>query len=80
MTLRIYGRPDCCLCEKAARVAERLQREFGYEIEHVDITRDPALAARYGTVIPVMVLDGVEIARAPVTMSGVRAALAAARG
>lgn len=80
MTLRIYGKPDCCLCEKAQRVADHLQPEFGYEIEHVDITRDPELVARYGTVIPVLTLDGVELVRSRVTISAVRAALAAARG
>jgi hypothetical protein len=66
------------LCEKAEQIAGRLQREFGYEIEHVDISRDPDLSARYGTVIPVITLDGVEIVRSRVTISGVRAALAAA--
>jgi glutaredoxin len=79
VTLRIYGKPDCCLCEKAQQVADHLQREFGYEIEHIDITRDPELIARYGTVIPVITLDGMEIVRSRVTISGVRAALAAAR-
>jgi glutaredoxin len=80
VTLRIYGKPDCCLCEKAGQVASHLQREFGYEIEHIDISRHPELAARYGTVIPVLTLDGVEIVRSRVTIAGVRAALAAARG
>lgn len=78
MTLQIYGKPECCLCEKALKVADHLRREFGYEIEQIDITRDPELVARYGTVIPVITLDGLEIARSRVTISGVRAALAAA--
>lgn len=80
MTLRIYGKPDCCLCEKAQQVADHLQREFGYEIEHIDITRDSELVERYSIVIPVITLDGVEIVRSRVTIAGVRAALAAARG
>jgi hypothetical protein len=76
VTLRVYGKPGCCLCDKALQVAERLRRQFGYEIEHVDITGDAELTARYGTVIPVVTLDGVEIARSRVTLSGMRDALA----
>jgi glutaredoxin len=80
MTVVIYGKADCSLCEKARAVLAHLRREFGYEIEYVDITRDPALFARYRETIPVVVLDGREIARLRVTIPGVRAALSAAPG
>lgn len=75
MTLVIYGKPGCCLCEKAEQVAARLRREFSFEMRLADITRDPDLHARYREAIPVVALDGVEIARGQVTIAGLRAAL-----
>jgi glutaredoxin len=75
VTLVIYGKPGCCLCEKAEQVAARLRREFSFEIRLADITRDPVLRTRYREAIPVVALDGVEIARGQVTIAGLRAAL-----
>jgi len=74
--LIIYGKPDCCLCEKAEQVAVRLRREFSFEIRLADITCDTALHHRYSEAILVVVLAGGKIARGQVTISGLRAALA----
>lgn len=78
MTLTLYGKSDCALCEKARAVLEHLRGEFGYTVAHVDITRDPALFARYRSVVPVVALDGREIASGRITIPAVRAALASA--
>jgi glutaredoxin len=78
MTVVVYGKPDCSLCEKARAVVERLQPEFGYRIDDVDVTRDPALLSRYREAIPVILVDGREVARLRVTIPGLRAALASA--
>ncbi len=78
MRLVVYGRPGCCLCEKAEDIARRLEREYAFATEVVDITGDPLLSARYREVIPVVVLDGIEIARGRVGFAGMRAALARA--
>lgn len=78
MTVVVYGKADCSLCEKARAVMAHLRPEFGYDLDYIDITRDPALFARYREAIPVVVLDGREIARLRVTIPGVRAALSAA--
>ncbi|HYM91792.1 MAG TPA: glutaredoxin family protein [bacterium] len=75
MTVVVYGKPDCSLCEKAIAILERLQREFGFHIEHVDITRDPGLFIRYRERVPVVVLDGQEVAWGIVTIPGLRSAL-----
>jgi len=76
--LVIYGKADCCLCDKARQVVAHLRREFAFEVDHADITADPDLYARYREAIPVVVLDGVEVARGIVTITDVRAALTAA--
>lgn len=78
MTVVVYGKPDCPLCDKALTIVARLKHEFGYQIAHTDITGDPALFTRYRDEIPVIVLDGREIAPGRVTLSTVRASLAQA--
>jgi glutaredoxin len=79
VTIIVYGRPGCHLCDKALAIVRHLQPEFGYRIEHQDITRDPALFARYREEIPVVVLEGREIARGRVTIAAARASLGRVR-
>jgi len=47
------------LCDRAKEVVERCRVEY----EVVDITGNPELESRHGRDIPVILLDGVEIAR-----------------
>jgi glutaredoxin len=57
--ITIYSKPGCHLCDRAKEVIERCRVEF----EVVDITGSKELEARYGSDIPVILLDGKEIAR-----------------
>jgi glutaredoxin len=75
MTVVVYGKPECSLCDKATAILERLRAEFAYRIEHVDITEDPELFARYRYRIPVVAADGREIASGIVTTPALRSAL-----
>jgi glutaredoxin len=75
MTVVVYGKPECSLCDKATVILERLRAEFSYRIEHVDITENPELFARYRYRIPVVTVDGREIASGIVTTPALRAAL-----
>jgi glutaredoxin len=75
MTVVVYGKPECSLCDKATAILERLGAEFAYRIEHVDITEHPELFARYRYRIPVVAVDGREIASGIVTTPALRAAL-----
>jgi glutaredoxin len=68
----VYGKPDCSLCEKAIAILEHLRREYGFHLEHVDITKDPGLFSRYRERIPVVLVDGREIAWGFVTTPAVR--------
>ena len=57
MSLVLYGRPGCHLCDEARTVLERI----GHPFEEVDIEADEALLARYLERIPVIALDGDEL-------------------
>ena len=54
MTLILYGRPGCHLCDDARAVLEGVGAPF----EEIDITTDDALHAAYLERIPVVTLDG----------------------
>ena len=62
-TLTLYSKPGCHLCEDVREILDGLQPTYGYAIEEIDITADAALFARYRYEIPVVLKDGVEIAR-----------------
>jgi len=59
----IYSKPDCHLCERAKEVAERCKGKVDFTLEVVDISQNPELLERYRNDIPVILLDGSEIAR-----------------
>ena len=57
MTLVLYGRPGCHLCDDARAVLRRI----GHPFDEVDIESDDELLARYLERIPVVALDGTEL-------------------
>jgi glutaredoxin len=57
VTLVLYGRPECHLCDDARAALERI----GHPFEEVDIEGDDDLLARYLERIPVVALDGAEL-------------------
>jgi glutaredoxin len=57
VSLVLYGRPGCHLCDDARRVLQRV----GHRFEEVDIESDDGLMRRYLERIPVVVLDGEEV-------------------
>jgi glutaredoxin len=57
LSLVLYGRPGCHLCDEARTVLERI----GHPFEEVDIETDDELLARYLVRIPVIALDGTEL-------------------
>jgi glutaredoxin len=58
--LTLYGKPGCHLCDEARAVVRQVREQRPFELEEVDITRDPALEALYRERIPVIAIDGVE--------------------
>jgi len=54
----IYSRTGCHLCEDAEVTLKSLQEELLFEIEVVDIDRDPELVRLYSDQVPVIHIDG----------------------
>jgi glutaredoxin len=59
--LTVYVRRGCHLCTDMTQALERLRHELDFTYITVDIDRDPDLAERYGTRVPVLVGDGQEL-------------------
>jgi glutaredoxin len=57
VTLVLYGRGGCHLCDEARALLQRV----GHPFEEVDIETDDALLSRYLERIPVIALDGTEL-------------------
>jgi glutaredoxin len=58
----MYSKNNCPLCDKAKRVLEEINEEFPITIEEIDIYQDDALLEKYQLMIPVIEIDGEEIA------------------
>jgi glutaredoxin len=56
--LTLYGKPGCHLCDEARAALAALD----VQVHEVDVSADPALHAEYGERIPVVELDGEEVA------------------
>ena len=58
----IYTRNRCPLCDKAKAVLLELEEEFDFVLEEVDIEENDELTELYGLMIPVVHMDGEEVA------------------
>ena len=65
LTVSLYSRPGCHLCDEMKAVVQRVARasEVPLTIEEIDISTDPDLEARYGLEIPVLLVDGKKAAK-----------------
>jgi len=63
VTLTLYTRPGCHLCDEMKVVLQRVGTQLSFALEEVDISLNVMLTQRYGHDIPVLVVDGIEIAR-----------------
>jgi len=67
VTLTLYSKPGCHLCEELRAAVDELQAEHPFTINEIDITTNLDLFARYRYEIPVLLRDGVEVARGRIT-------------
>lgn len=58
VTVEIYSKPDCCLCDEAKRVLEAVRRDVPFELREVNIAGDPERLAAFGQEIPVVFIGG----------------------
>jgi glutaredoxin len=72
----LYGRDGCHLCDQARTMLERVREETGEGFDEVDIDADPELRERYGELVPVVTVDGVQQGYWRIESARVRAALA----
>jgi len=54
----VYYREGCHLCDEMAVHLYKFQSEFNYQLEWVDIDKDPELKQRYNVDIPVVRYQG----------------------
>ncbi len=78
--LTIYSRPGCHLCDEMKAVVTNAGCSFPIALEEIDISTDPALEARYGLEIPVLIIDGKRVAKYRVTEEELRRMLESRSG
>jgi glutaredoxin-like protein DUF836 len=75
--LVLIGKPGCHLCEVMRDVVAPVAAELGLALSERDVRSDPEIDALYRHDIPVLLLDGREVARHRVTAADLRARLRA---
>ena len=58
--IEILKKKDCCLCDDAKEIIERVLPDFPATLTIIDIESDPALFATYKEKIPVVRINGKE--------------------
>ena len=61
VTLTLYFREGCHLCDEMLRALMGLQSSLRFEIHQIDVDDDPLLARRYNELVPVLALEDEEI-------------------
>ena len=76
VSVTLYGRPGCHLCDDALAVLERIRADAPFDLRTVNIEDDDALMRAYLERIPVVALDGEEVYDYYVDEQDLRARLA----
>ena len=63
MNITLYTKPECHLCESVEQTLQRVQRSHPFTLSIRNILENDDDFARYQHEIPVVLLDGEEIAR-----------------
>ncbi len=71
----IYTKPGCHLCDVAREVVDIVCAETDNDYAEIDIWDSPSDADLYAERIPVVVVDGVEVAQFRIDPDRLRAAL-----
>jgi glutaredoxin len=80
ITVTIYTRPGCHLCDDMKAVVKNVARTIPLSLQEIDISTDAALQAAYGLEIPVLVVDGKKAAKYRVGEEELRKILAGRAG
>lgn len=80
ITVKLYGRHDCGLCDQAKADLEKLQAITPHKLELIDVDGDPGLRRRLGEEVPVVEVGPYRL-KAPFTFQDLQIMIgAAARG
>jgi len=63
VTVRIYIKPRCSLCEEARAALADIATRVTFVLEVVDIRDEPDTWERYRHAVPVVTVDGHEVSR-----------------
>lgn len=74
----VYTRQGCGLCREAEAVVARVAG-WTADVELIDIDADPAITERYTVRVPVVAVDGVEVAEFQIDARALRSRMRAAR-
>lgn len=72
----VFTRDGCGLCREAEDLVAREAR--GHDVQRVDVDADPELQRAYNIRVPVVAVDGAEVAEGRLAPGVVRAALRSA--
>ena len=75
MRVVLYTKMDCGLCEDAEAMLMRARRRIAFDLERVFIDNGSELLELYGDSVPVVTVDGKEVASAPVDEASLVTAL-----
>lgn len=75
MKVTLFTKAECGLCRQAEDVLLRLRKKIPFELELVDVESDQALYSRYWDRVPVVAVDGTEVAAAPLDERSLQALL-----
>lgn len=75
ITITLYGKPGCCLCDEAEAIVEDLANEYPLYFKKIDITGDPGLFETYRYLIPVVVINDTLKLESRISRSNVEAAI-----
>jgi len=79
LTLTLYSRADCCLCEEMKAMLAQVQENLPFTLEQIDISTDPELESRFGQEIPVLFVNGRKAFKYRLTAGELRRRLARER-
>ena len=63
LKLVLYTRRECGLCREMADALEQIRHDQPFELVDIDIDSSFELIRRYGSLVPVLEAEGVELSR-----------------
>jgi glutaredoxin len=58
VTVEIYSRPGCHLCDVAKETIEKVRKRVAFDLRITNVESDPALETAFGQEIPVVMING----------------------